>query len=428
MANYYEILQVPTNATIDQIKAAFRRLARQYHPDLNREDPTAGEKFRAIERAYEVLRDPAQRQQYDRDNLPAGEKSPSVTRNARGLYEQGLGYAKRGEYARAIDAYNRAIELDPKARAVYLARAEAHYSLGQDRSVLEDCRLVLQEDSNCSETYYYLGLARQRLGYTQSAIDAYNRALALDPQAARVYYQRGVAREELAEHREALQDWQRAIEEYQKAGDFSRYRSLQKRIKILRNNIANQHKKGFLSRIQSVPSLVTGTVKTFGISVIDPRSGLTAVFWKSGRERALGMGIMAGVIGGLCLALSWQNRGVGLAIESLWLFGIVPFLLVSYSCYFVRNLGNFYGHTAGDFFLGGFTLLPVSLAFWLTSAVNLNEEAIAFMIGATGMYSAWIGYNCLTGLGNFSPKIALGFLALVGIAIASVIWGVYYSF
>jgi curved DNA-binding protein CbpA len=428
MVNYYEILQVPTNATIEQIKAAFRRLARQYHPDVNREDPTAVEKFRAIELAYEVLRDPVQRQQYDRENLPAVEKSPSVTRNARGLYEQGLGYAKRGEYTRAIDAYNRAIDLDPKARAVYLARAKAHYSLGQDRQVLEDCRLVLQEDSNCSEAYYYLGLARQRLGYTQSAIDAYKRAIDLDPQAARVYYQRGVAWEELAEYREALQDWQRAIEEYQKAGDFSRYRSLQKKIKTLRITIAKQQKNVFLSRIQSVPSLVTGTVQTFGISLIDPRSGLTSMFRKSGREQALGMGILAGAIGGFCLALSWQNRGVELAIEPLWLFGIVPFLVVSYSSYLVRNLGSFYGYTEGDFFLGGFTLLPVSLALWLTSSVNLNEEAIAFMIGATAMYSAWIGYSSLTGLGNYPPKTALGFLSLMGIAIASVIWGVYYSF
>jgi hypothetical protein len=170
------------------------------------------------------------------------------------------------------------------------------------------------------------------------------------------------------------------------------------------------------------------TVQTFGLSLIDPRSGLTSVFRKSGRERSLGMGILAGAIGGLCLALSWQNRGVGLAIEPLWLFGTVPFLVVSYSSYLVRNLGSFYGYTEGDFFLGGFTLLPVSLALWLTSAVNLNEEAIAFMIGATAMYSAWIGYSSLTSLGNYPRKIALGFLLLMGIAVALVIWGVYYSF
>lgn len=63
--NYYEILGVPRDASSDEIKKMYRRLARQYHPDLNPGDRTAEEKFKDIGEAYEVLSDPNKRSQYD---------------------------------------------------------------------------------------------------------------------------------------------------------------------------------------------------------------------------------------------------------------------------------------------------------------------------------------------------------------------------
>jgi curved DNA-binding protein len=63
--DYYEILGVPTEASSDEIKKVFRRLARQYHPDMNPGDKTAEEKFKDIGEAYEVLSDPNKRSQYD---------------------------------------------------------------------------------------------------------------------------------------------------------------------------------------------------------------------------------------------------------------------------------------------------------------------------------------------------------------------------
>lgn len=63
--NYYEILGVPRDATNEQIKQVFRRLARQYHPDLNPGNKQAEEKFKDIGEAYEVLSDPTKRAQYD---------------------------------------------------------------------------------------------------------------------------------------------------------------------------------------------------------------------------------------------------------------------------------------------------------------------------------------------------------------------------
>jgi len=67
MANedYYSILGVPKNASLNEIKKAYKKLARKYHPDLNPGDRIAEEKFKKIQEAYSVLSDPKKRQQYD---------------------------------------------------------------------------------------------------------------------------------------------------------------------------------------------------------------------------------------------------------------------------------------------------------------------------------------------------------------------------
>src|SRR5438270_6340342 len=78
--DYYDILGVSRDASEADIKKAFRRLARELHPDVNSHDPQAEEKFKEAAEAYEVLSDPDRRATYDRfghEGLRSGGYAPN---------------------------------------------------------------------------------------------------------------------------------------------------------------------------------------------------------------------------------------------------------------------------------------------------------------------------------------------------------------
>src|SRR5690348_18163598 len=81
--DYYDLLGVSRKATAKDIRTAFRKLARKYHPDLNPGDKSAEEKFKQLQEAYDVLSDSKKRQMYDQygfysDNIPPGGPGGSV--------------------------------------------------------------------------------------------------------------------------------------------------------------------------------------------------------------------------------------------------------------------------------------------------------------------------------------------------------------
>jgi molecular chaperone DnaJ len=78
--DYYELLGVPRKATAKELRAAYRKLARKYHPDLNPGDKSAEEKFKQIQEAYDTLSDSKKRQMYDQFgfNVPGQGGAPGA--------------------------------------------------------------------------------------------------------------------------------------------------------------------------------------------------------------------------------------------------------------------------------------------------------------------------------------------------------------
>ena len=70
----YQVLGVSKTATENEIKSAYRKLARKYHPDLNKDDKNAAEKFKEVSGAYDILGDKEKRQKYDNNEIDADGK------------------------------------------------------------------------------------------------------------------------------------------------------------------------------------------------------------------------------------------------------------------------------------------------------------------------------------------------------------------
>ena len=100
--DYYRVLGVEKNASQEEIKKAYRRLAKKFHPDVNKEDPQAQERFQEINEANEVLGDAEKRKRYDEygEHWKQSEEFGEWQRNARGhdSSAQGFGFGGFGGF------------------------------------------------------------------------------------------------------------------------------------------------------------------------------------------------------------------------------------------------------------------------------------------------------------------------------------------
>ncbi|MEM9151285.1 MAG: DnaJ domain-containing protein [Cyanobacteria bacterium P01_F01_bin.3] len=247
--DYYRRLRLPRTASPKEIKAAFRRLARQYHPDLHPNQPGAAARFQALREAYEVLSDRIRRAQYDERTARADyfaqsfsdsflESGKSYQRNhdpksATDFYIRGIRQALAHCYAAALKDYSEAITLDPNFAEAYLRRAEIHALLEDDSAVLADCQRAIELDPTESKIYLYQGLARYRLGYVQSSISAFSDAITRDPEDARAYNWRAIAAQDLGDIDDAAPDFRRAAQLYRQQGDIANYRDVKQTLKEL---------------------------------------------------------------------------------------------------------------------------------------------------------------------------------------------------
>lgn len=99
--NYYQVLNVGSNATVEEIKKAYRKLALQYHPDVSGDDLAASAKFQLVKTAYDVLSNSKARQAYHYKHFYTNYKSPPII-SANGIAMKAEELAK---FAAVLDPY-----------------------------------------------------------------------------------------------------------------------------------------------------------------------------------------------------------------------------------------------------------------------------------------------------------------------------------
>ncbi len=137
--DYYEVLEVGRNATPEELKAAFRRLARQYHPDVNK-STDAEERFKEINEAYAVLSDPEKRAAYDRFghagvNGMGGAAPDFSTFDFSDIFEEFFGFGGGGSRRQARNAPRRGTDIGQK---VQLTFEEAVFGVEKEVDITRD--------------------------------------------------------------------------------------------------------------------------------------------------------------------------------------------------------------------------------------------------------------------------------------------------
>ena len=389
--NYYSILGVSQSASLKDIKKAFRRLARQYHPDLNPDDPVAAEKFKQISQAYEVLSDATKRRRYDRRiplqqpySTSSSTYSAAIPKTARDFYAKGTIRAQTKEYRAAIEDFTQAIKLDSRFVDAYLKRCEMRYKLSDYQGVLNDCYEVFNIDPTVAKAHYYQGRARYSLGYIQPAIDSYNLAIARDKKYPQAYYYRGMAYKDLNATASAVEDLSRAARLFGQQNNYEASRRSQSIVRELTNNRQTiAHRNGF----------VYNFLMTLSLSLFNPGGGLLPAYSRLKNRQLKQVGIIYGLASSLCFVCNYFMMGFSLELPiwQLFLIGLIPFAGFVVVGTILRLFWHHRGNLSTDIFIAGTAIAPIAL-----SAVSIGFVPLSALSLFVPLILVGLSYSTLT--------------------------------
>ncbi len=403
-SNYYQILGVSSDATPEEIRQAYRRLARQYHPDLHAGDKASEEKFKEMSLAYETLHDPQRRRDYDRHL----ETETSSDRAGRESYERGLKHARRGDYQSAATAFTRAIETRPDFAAAYSERGLARAKLLDYTGAFEDYNQALRLDPDSSQTYGYRGQTRYKLGYLQGAVEDFNQAIAQNANFAKAYYYRGLAYRELDEGKAAISDLQVAIDAFDRQGDRLRARRTEQILSEIRQN-------SVISRVPFGTNWLhfpTATVAAWRRFALNPVGGLLPAYARLNATQAIVVSALLTVWFDLCFAI-----GLYLSLRDYYQFemarfvelailGWIPWISLSGFSGLARLILRGSGSWTGDLFVASASLWLSGIAL-MVAGLTTNLAIVLIPIAFALCYSILTLYSGYTQILHLSERQAI---------------------
>lgn len=423
--NYYLALGVSEDADLQEIKVAFRRLARQYHPDLNPNDPLSAEKFKQISQAYDVLSDSTKRRRYDLRASYRQQASVKININnskstkqsateynlepktAQEFYQRGSWRTQNKEYREAIADFTKAIELNPQFVDAYLKRCEMRYKMGDNHGVLDDCYQVFNINPNVAKAHYYQGRARYSLGYTQPAIESYNLAISQDTNYPQAYYYRGIAYKEMFATSSAVSDFNRAAELFRVQKNYEAYRRSQEIINELtrRNQVGN-----FLD------DLIHNFLMTLSLSFFNPSGGLLPAFSRLNSGQSQQVGITYGLLSTLFFVCGYFMTGLPLdfGVGQLFALSTIPFVSLVATGNVIRLSIHRRGDFATDIFIAGVAIAPLAFASLLIGFIPITAFAFVIPLALLGFsYSVLSLHAGYTQLLNLTETKAAFIVALM---------------
>lgn len=157
----YKVLGVSPDASDEEIKQAYRRLAKKYHPDLNPGDQEAARKMQEVNAAYEQIKNP--------------ERASSSQQSGQGSYGGGYGYDPFGGFG---GGYQRRTYTDSDQADRYQQGAYQYIRMGRYEEALN----ILSNSANRNARWYYLSaLANDGMGNQVTALEHIRKAVSMDP-------------------------------------------------------------------------------------------------------------------------------------------------------------------------------------------------------------------------------------------------------